>query len=452
MKRSAALAPRLADRSRGKISAVLLAGVTGLTLFPQQHASGQLLMRYLPQSVPGYQLDPALAVLQNGGPDYRSSGVRIGDVIIRPEIDETVGYNDNPLGLVDARSSPVLGSSGSISLNSDWSRDSLGASLRVDDLRYTALSIGDQTSYSAFVGGRLDIDRDSLDISGGRVSTYIAPTDVLSQGQAAPVPFRSNDLRVAYTTPIDRLTLTPSIDFTTYAFGHPHGEDVGETSLDRDQIAAGLAASYELSPGHNVVGAVVQTNASLLHRTAGDPARQYNDSLVLGGLDYDTRGAFRYDVLLGYEVRDFSGGSQSERQTPAAEISVTWRPSTLTTINASGIRHLTDASASFANDLVYNEGKIVLYHELYRNVILTGDIDVQSTEGGRSDGGGRTALGAGGGATYLLDRNIRLDLEYQFAQGSGFTSFAGGGEVASKQDVSGTFRVNLLQWTVHLGF
>jgi hypothetical protein len=438
-------------RPHWKTCAVLLAGLAGLTAHP---ARAQLLMRYLPQSVPGYQLDPALAVLQNGGPDYRSQGVRVGDFIVRPGIAETFGFNDNPLGLVDARSSLVIGSAGSLSLNSDWSRDSIGASLSVDDLRYTALPIGDQTSYSAFTGGRIDIGRDSLDISGGRVSTYIAPTDVLSQGLAAPIPFSSNDLRIAYTAPFSRLTLTPSLDFTTYQFGQPaSGADgVDEGMLDNDQIAAGIAASYELSPGHNLVAAFLQTNAYLLHRPAGNTLSHYDDNLLLAGLDYDTYAAFRYDVLLGYEIRSFSGGVQSDRQTPAAEISVTWRPSMLTTINASGIRHLSDASAFVANNLVYNEGKVDLYHELYRNVILNGDVDFQSTNGSPADGGNRTSLSAGAGATYLLNRQVRLDLAYQFSQGSGFTSFAGILGANTTQAANRNFQSNLLQWTVHFGF
>ena len=430
---------------------MLLGGVMDLTA---RNACAQLLMRYVPQSVPGYELDPALAVLQNGGPDYRSQGVRLGDFIIRPGIDESVGYNDNPLGLIDARSSPVLESAGSISVNSDWSRDRIGASVSVDDLRYTALPIGDQTSYSAFTGGSLDIGRDSLDISGGRVSNYIAPTDVLSQGLATPIPFTSNDLRLAYTAPFNRLTLTPSIEFTTYNFGHPsNGLDyVDESVVDKDQLAAGISASYELSPGHKLVAAFLQTNAYLLHRGPGDPASQYDDSLVLAGVDYDTHGLFRYDVLIGYEIRSFSGSVQSARQTPAVEISVTWRPSMLTTINVAGVRHLTDASAFEANNLVYNEGKVVLYHELYRNVILNSAIDVQTTDGSAVDGGGRTSLTAGAGAAYLLDRHLRLDLDYHFTQGSGFTAVTGAYGMNSGPAVSRNFQSNLLQCTLHLGF
>ena len=438
-------------RPCGAHATLLLAGAALLTA---HSARAQLLMRYLPQSVPGYLLDPALGVLQNGGPDYRSQGIRVGDFIIRPSIDETFGFNDNPLGLVAARSSPVIGSAGSVSVNSDWSRDSIAASLSANDLRYTALPLGDQTGYTAFAGGGIDLGRDRLDISGGHVSTYIAPTDVLSLGLAAPIPFSTNDARIAYTAPLARVSLAPSLDFTSYHFGQPSGGagDFNETGQDKDQIAAGITASYALSQGHNLVAAFLQTNAYLLNRGPGNPLSRYSDTLLLTGLDYDTHAAFRYDVLLGYERRSFSGGALAERQTPAAEISVTWRPTLLTTVNAAGIRHLSDASAFVANDLVYNEGKLAVYHEVSHNVVLNGSVDFQSTAGSANEGGNRTSLTAGSGATYLLNRAMRLDLSYQFMQGSGFTSLPGIIAADSGQATKRSFQSNLIQWTLHFGF
>ena len=69
------------------------------------------------------------------------------------------------------------------------------------------------------------------------------------------------------------------------------------------------------------------------------------------------------------------------------------------------------------------------------------------------DGGGRTSLTAGAGATYLLNRNVRLDLDYHFMQGSGFTTVTGGNGVnGGTPAVSRNFQSNLLQCTVHLGF
>jgi hypothetical protein len=420
---------------------------------PAHDAHCQLLTRYLPQSIPGYALDPTLAVLQNGGPDYTSLGIRLGDFVVRPGIDETFGFNDNPLGLIDARSSPVVESGGSVSVNSDWSRDSVNASFNADDLRYTALPIANQTSYSAFGGGRLDIDRDSLDVSGGRVSTYLAPTDVFSQGVTAPVPYNSNDLRVAYTAPFNRLTLTPSLDFTSYNFGRAGSGAVyvNDSVLDNKQLAAGISAAYELSPGHSLVAAFDQTDAHLLNRAIGE-AGGYNDSLVLFGFDYDTHRALRYDVLLGYETRSFSGGMQAARQTPAFEISVTWRPTLLTTINAAGIRHLSDASFDINNDVIYSEGKVVIYHELYRNVILSGNVDFQSAQASAIDGGNRSSFVSGAGATYLLDRNVRLSLGYQFTRATGYELLGGKPTGFMSQTGNRDFQSNLVRLSVHVGF
>ena len=401
-----------------KFSAVTWACLPALALILPTGARAQLLSRYLPQSVPGYEQDPVQAVMQNGGPDYSPVGWHLSDFVVRPTIDETFGYDQNPLGLSDGKSSVKVDSAAAVTANSDWARDSLGVALSFDDLEFPDLPIANQRTDSEFVGGRIDWGRDSIDLSAGHVDSDLGPTDVFTAGLASPVPYQSNDIRAAYNWTFNRVTVSPSLDFTTYRFGTANGTlaPVNDTSLDKDQIAGGATASYEFSPGRSVVVVWQETQAIFQHRGAGQINPNYLDSLILAGLDYDTQALFRYDFLVGYERRDFSGAISNLSQ-PVVEASVTFLPSGLTTFKAVAIRHLSDAGYNVAENLTYDEGVLRVDHAYRRNILLNARIDAAYTDANAGNAA-HFQLSAGAGATWLISRKLRLSLDYNFSHGS----------------------------------
>ncbi len=436
--------------------AILLAA----TVFTSAPARAQLLQRYLPNSVPAYQLDPALAILENGGPDYRSAGARFGDIIVRPSVDETFGFNDNPLGLVNARSSAQIESSASLSANSDWSRDSIGASVSIDDLRYLNLPIANQTNSTAFVGGSLDVGRDSFSFGAGHVSGNLGPTDVLTDGLGAPVPYQSNDVRLAYNAVFNRLAVSPELDLTSYRFGRSAAGTfiTDDTGLDKNQIEGGLTATYDLSAGHKLVFVWNETSAFFQHRQLGQPNANYLDTLAAIGFDYDTHAFFRYDLLLGYEERHFSSNTIAALNEPVIEASVTWTPTRLTTLSAAVVRHLSDASYNVATNLAYTEGKLIIDHEYRRDVILNGTIDVETSDAGQGSFSRQQYTGSIG-ATWLLNRYARLSTSYSYTHGTGGSSsltITGTQSAVSSNNLdanslsSGSYDGNVIEVAVHL--
>jgi hypothetical protein len=402
-----------------KLRPLMGLGVPALAVALPWQAHAQLLSRYLPQSVPGYEQDPVQAVLQNGGPDYNALGWRVGDVIVRPEVDESVGYNQNPLGLSNGRSSAEIESAASVNANTDWARDRIGISLNVDDQEFPELPIANQRTDSAFAGGRIDIGRDSLDLSVGHVDSDLGPTNVLTAGLVAPVPYESNDVRAAYNMLFNRLTVTPNIDFTTYRFGSARGDggEVEDSGLDKNQVVGGATANYAFSEGRSAVFVWDETSADFINRGAGAPNPNYLDTVALAGLDYDTQSFFRYDVLVGYERRDFSGSGIHAISVPVVEASITYLPTLLTTLKAVAIRHLSDASYNVSENLTYTEGVLRVDHALRRNVLLNARVDAAYTDADATNAA-HFQLSAGFGATWLLSRRVRLSADYTFSHGS----------------------------------
>jgi hypothetical protein len=91
---------------------------------------------YFPLAVPGYDEQFGVTVLSRLRPLYDPYGVRAGGFLIHPRFDEAFGYNSNVAGTSPGQGSFLLHTSPGVSARSGWSRDSLGASLAIDDYRY----------------------------------------------------------------------------------------------------------------------------------------------------------------------------------------------------------------------------------------------------------------------------------------------------------------------------
>ena len=418
-------------------------------------ARAQLLQQYLPAGVPGYEADPVMAVVANGGPDYSSSGIRTGDFIVRPTIDETVGFDENPLGLPEQRSSATLESAAAVRLNSDWARDALGASFSVDDHRFPELPIANTTTYTAFAGGSLDMFHDDrLDLSAGYTSSALSPTNVLTEGLTAPVPYNIADFRAAYAWNLNRLSITPEIDYAHYGFGTAYGGGTVQnySGLDKDQVAGGATADYTVFPGLNGVLSVQETSASFLHRQAVSTNPNYLDTLVLGGVRDEADALIHWAVLAGYENRSFSGSGQSALSEPAVEAALTYYPTGLTTLQATVTHRLSDAGYNIVQNVTYTEGALNIDHALRRNVILLGKLDVAHTDADAGTGA-HTQLVGSAGATWLLTRNVHLSANYVFSHGSSdIGDFSEYGLPAASVSRLGnqSYTSNAIEFSVHL--
>jgi hypothetical protein len=386
-----------------------------------------------------------MAVLSAGGPDYRDEGVRLGDFIVRPAISETAGFDQNPLGLPNGKSSLKVDSSASIDAQSDWTRHAFGISASVDDVRYTNLPVANQSTVTAFAGGRIDLDRDSIDLSVGHVQADLGPTDVFTQGLVAPVPYSSNDLRGAYSWHFNRLTLVQSIGYDTFRFGHAGSgaTSVDDSGLDKNQINGGASAEYWFYPGLSAVAAVQETSAEFIHRGPQQPNPNYMDTLILAGVNYDPKAFFKYDILIGYQRRSFASSSFATLSVPVIEASVAYTPTRLTTLTLVGIRHLSDASYNVADNETYSEGRFRIDHALRRNILLDARFDVTHGDGNATDFA-RTQITFGCGARWLISPHVQVALDYNFNHGdSGIHAFG-------KQAASGTYSASSINLSLRL--
>jgi hypothetical protein len=407
------------------LSAVLVCAVsaTAISMVTPYHPSVSQITDYFATSVPGYDQDQGIPVLQRSQPLFENSGLRAGSFVVRPTIETGVSYDDNVLGGRGSPSSVISRTSPSVAINSDWSRNAVGAYLSAETAQYLNTPNQSRTDWTGAIGGTYTIGRGDLTFAYSHLALHQDSTYLNAVPTSTPLPFTVEDLRATYAIKLGSLTLTPNVDVSVWRFGTATvgGQSINEAFQDRDVFQGGLAAAYELSSRASLLGTVSVIDSHYVHPQPGVPGPSAVSTLGMGGIDYRFNGALRMRVLLGAESRDFQSAAYRSRIAPVGQANVIWTPSGLTTVTATVARTLEDAVEATSGGYTYTRADLNLDHELFRNVVLTSHIGVQDSKSLQQNTSQTTFYG-GFGATWKIDRNLSLIMSYQYTSQSGLSA------------------------------
>ena len=411
-------------------------------------AHAQYLGNYFPSAVPGYQQEPGVTVASRLRPMYDPLGVRLGSLMLRPSLDQSLGYNSNVAGFPSARGSWFVNTAPSITLNSDWSRNLLGASFTLSDYRFLDTPAQSHTDWTVGLGGGYTIGRHNAIIGYSHLSLHESAASVGSVASATPLPFQVDDVRAEYTFDQGRFSFTPRLDLQRYQFGNATigGLEVSQQAQNRVVLNGGVETRYALSDLRSLVFVAQGIDSHYTNPRPGDPTNDSKSLLALGGIDYTADGVWRYRLLGGIELRDFAAAQFKTRTAPIAEASVIWTPTGMTTLTGTLSRTIEDPAAAGTGGYTYTKAGLVVDHEYLRNVLLQGRLGLESAEYLRG-GGTQTSLTAAAQVQWLLNRNMRLAFDYSFTDqtGSRYAGFTtAGGTVTTKVDANFTRNVAIL--------
>ena len=430
-------------------AAGLLAGLLALRPCPVR---AQYIPNYFPSGVPGYNEELGVNVVTRLHPLYEQPGIQAGDFVIRPNLDESAGYNSNVLGLQHGPGSPVFETNPSVTINSDWGRNALGASFSVDNLLYPNTPSQNQTDWTAVLGGAYTIGRSDLTLAYGHYSLHEDATDIGAPPATSPIPFTLDDVRSAYTFDLGRLKITPNAEFSAYRYGSATilGVPSDQSFRNADIVQGGTALKYELSDQGSLLLVLQAIDSDFINQTASFPSLSSTSELAMGGIDYQYNGVWRYQLLAGFEVREFTASQFKTRTAPIAKGAVIWTPTGLTTVTGSVLRTLDEPEQEGNAGFTYDAAELRVDHEYRRNVLLNAETGIRAAEY-LQNGGTQTQYYGSAGVSWLLNRNMRLSAQYTF------TKQTGGGEVASIGTPSlntltnGKYSQSLIMVTLHLG-
>ncbi len=247
---------------------------------------------------------------------------------------------------------------------------------------------------------------------------------------STPIPYQVDDLRGEYTFEQGRFSFTPRLDVQRYQFGNATvlGVPQSEISQNRVLLLGGVETHYALSDQRSLVFVLQGVDSIYTNEPSGRPTNNSKSILALGGIDYEASGVWRYRLLLGVERRMFEAPEFPTHTAPIAEASVIWTPTGLTTLTGVLSRTIEDPSSAGTGSYTYTRAALVVDHEYLRNVLLQGRFRYESADY-LTGGGTQTKFTVGAGVKWLLNRNLRLSLDYDYtsqtASGSSLTVMTG---------------------------
>ena len=419
-----------------------LAALAASTIFATVAAQAQLLPDVFPPAVLGYGTDPGVTVRTRARPEFDSLGTRIGGALVHAQIEQSVGFDSNVTGGAPGRGGWLFRTSPSVLVSSTARRDPYGLYVSLDNTRYPGLPGQDQTDWTAGGGATIAVGEDRLTLGAAHLSLHQAPGDLDALPTDQPVAYQVDDARLGYAHALGRLTLEPSLDIAAWRFGGAtiQGVPASQSYRNRDVIQGGLTMRYELAPQRDLVLALRGTDQLYVATPPGAVSPDSRSVAVLAGIE-TIDGLWRYRLLAGYERRGFEAGSYRPHGAVVAEADAIFTPGGMTTVTASLVRNIEDAAQEGVAGYTYTGGTLTVDYEWRRDVLLQASAGAQRAD--LLGGGAQTVLRAGIGATWLVNRRVRVTGTYGF----GDTRATGGGA----SGLSGSFTRSLGLLTVRLG-
>lgn len=440
-KRRKLVVPRRLRRVKAAYAALVIIAVTG----PAAVSRAQTIDIIFPKGVYGYDQQLGVTVLTRARPLYAPVGIQAGAFLVQPSLDESLFENTN------VNATPNSGSWGSrttaaLSAQSEWARNSLSTSISVDHFQFAQLPTESYTDFNFGIGGGYTIGNDQLVAAYSHQSFHQLGTQIGTVRSETPVSDQTDTARLQYTFNLGRIAITPDLSASGYRFGSATGAEgtIDQSFLNNDVVAAGVTVRYALNEDSGVLVALRDLNAFYTSPQAGQPSSNFNSALLLAGLDYQGKSVWRYRLLAGVQVRSFYASSFGTQIAPDIEGSVTWIPTGLTTVVGTLSNSIQSPEIVGTHGYTLTNLRLEVEHELRRNFIIEEHQYVQHAQ--FFPNGTQTSVGFGAAGTWLLNRNARVSLSYDYSTLSGTgATFVNGISTQTAQ-----FSQNVVAVTLHL--
>jgi len=364
-----------------------------------------------------------VSVADRERPDYDPIGIRAGGFIIYPAITGSVGFTDNLFKQdTNEQDDFFFAVTPEVAVESQWSRHALNLNAALTTLTHDENESDDVTDYSFGADGRLDVTRDSFATANAGYRLYHedrGSPDLPAQA-AEPTEIEEFAAGLTYTHRFNRLSLRPSFSYLDRDYddsGLIGGGQINNDDRDRDIKVYGMRVGYEVSPAFEVFGEGRYNEVEYDNPDdvlgGGTAFRDSDGYDALVGTSFDLGAVARGEIAVGYTEQDYDSNLLQTVDGFVYEGGVEWFVTEMTTVNIGGARGVEETTLAGSSGYLSTSVSVGVDHELRRNVLIGGDVFYSNSdyEGIDRDD---DVYGAGVDATYLLNRNFSLALEYDF--------------------------------------
>jgi hypothetical protein len=308
---------------------------------------------------------------------YGPVGIRVGNVVLFPAVQQSVGYDTNPDRAATARSSVAFRTDGELRVLSDWPVHQLAGEMRIGYLDYPDNKAANRPDGDGTLRLRIDAARDTRFEVEGR---YLITTQrtgspdlntavrerplVAAYGGTVGVVQDFNRLQVSLRGLVDRQTYEDAVQL--------NGVVVPQSDRNANQYGLRLRTGYELRPGLTpFVDVLLDTR---VHDRAVDFAGFRRDS---DGITARLGTTFRVSELLSGEV---SGGVLSRSYVdprlrtltgPVVDGAVIWAATALTSVRVGASTGVAETIVPGASGILNRTAVAEVTHDLRRNLRLS---------------------------------------------------------------------------------
>jgi hypothetical protein len=411
-------------------------------------SEAQSIQTYFPSGTAGYDKELGVTVLSRLHPLYDTPVVRLGGFVVSPSVDQSLFYNSNVNGNPNSASWGSI-TSASVLASSDWARDSIGASIGVSHDQLFAFPEESYTNWNVGLAGGYAIGDGLLQAAYSHQTYHQIGVNIGSVASETPVEDQIDTAHLGYTFNFSRFSVTPDLSASAYRFGTAtvSGIPQNQQFLNRDVIAGGITGRYSMDDQGGLLVVLQGVTSNFIDQPPGQPSNDSKSILLLGGFDYQAKGVWRYRLLVGVEARTFQAAQFPTHTGPIAEGSVIWTPTELTTVTGTLSREIEDPQTAGTNGYTLTQARLVVDHEFLPNFFAQGRVGVQSAQYFQEGGGSQFGLDIGAGVTWLLNRKLRVSIDYNF------TGITGNGSSANSFNESpattNSFKQSLVALTLH---
>ena len=364
------------------------------------------------------------AVTDRSQPEFDPLPIRVGVFEARPEVGFSAGFTSNLFASSDDEiDDSFVGITPSITLTSDWSRNSLGLRGRIDHLEYSDTSSESRTNINLGADGRIDVTG-QLNLFGAiSLDELTEPRSNVASLQNAvePAEYSRFGSEVGAQYQAGRQRLRGALGLETFDYDDVElvtGLFQDQDFRDRDVVSFVARYSYAASRDWAIFAEVDRREADYDAPNVFNALDRDFDSTALRiGSNFELPNLLRGDIGIGAFQSEYEDPTVEDVDGLSVDGNLQWFATQLTTMSFGAGRGVIDPGLVQSNAAVRTNVSARADHELKRNIIVSGEarftnFDFENID--RNDD--RWSLRAS--ATWKLNPNIWLDGSYQLTDQS----------------------------------
>jgi hypothetical protein len=344
---------------------------------------------------------------------YDATGIRVENLLLRPAIEATTGYDTNPSRLPGGAGSLLYMISPELIVRSDWERHQLNADIRGSYSAYPADGFANRPNLDSKINGRIDVNRDtdinlegryllSTDYPGSpNVPVGVANLPVFQRpGATVGVTERFGRLEISLKGLADRTMFNDSILLD--------GSTSSNKDRDYDQFGGVLRGSYELTPGIKPFAEIGADTR--VHDLAVDRSGNMRDSDGITprvGTTFELSRKLTGEVSIGYVTRTFKDPTLPDIRGLIVDGSLVWTATGLTSVKLTAKSSEDESVLPGVSGLLRRDAGLEVDHAFRRWLIGTVKLGF-----GLDDYVGATRVdhrySASAGIAYKLTRSVQI--------------------------------------------